>query len=414
MEINSFIKNLAKDIDCINGTLYYVGGYVRDKFIFQNNSKKDIDLEIYGISYEETIKILSNYPYKAILNEKFKTIKIYNIDISFPRKEVSTGEKHTDFFVEIDPYMSPKEASSRRDFTMNSIMENVLTGEILDFYNGIKDINNRKIALINEKYFKEDPLRPLRAIEFSCRFNFTIDEKIIAIGKSTNYKAISKERVKNILDKIILSDNISIGLKLLKEFNLFNQFFENINNVYRNSNLIWLNTLKSVNIGKTIKHTTTNPLYFMYVCFFYNVNDIKYIIEDISSLTNEKKFLKYIKELINKYPFFKDISLFDKYNLKLKISESDNIIDILKLCIVDEYIVPTNFNYNKTFKEIDKNSNNGFGSIIPLVTGKDLIKLGFENKNNFGNILKYSFNLQLSGEQKEDIVSILKNEFQKY
>lgn len=74
--------------------------------------------------------------------------------------------------------MSPLEAASRRDFTINSMMQNVLTGEIIDPFNGIQDLNDHRLSITSEA-FREDPLRVLRGFQFCSRFSLTPDLKTI-------------------------------------------------------------------------------------------------------------------------------------------------------------------------------------------------------------------------------------------
>ena len=103
-----------------------VGGCVRDSLL--GLSPKDIDIEVYQL-YPETLE--------SILSEHFKIdtvgknfgvyiLKGYSIDISLPRKESKTGLKHTDFKISGDPFMHPKEAALRRDFSINAISYDLL------------------------------------------------------------------------------------------------------------------------------------------------------------------------------------------------------------------------------------------------------------------------------------------------
>lgn len=94
-----------------------------------------------------------------------------------PRKEKSNGSGHKDFEIFVDPFIGYKEAALRRDFTINSLMKDVLSGEIIDSFNGIEDLNNKIIRHVNDESFCEDPLRVFRGAQFAARFDFEIDEK---------------------------------------------------------------------------------------------------------------------------------------------------------------------------------------------------------------------------------------------
>jgi len=109
-------------------------------------------------------------------------LKGLDIDFTFPRTESKTGNKHTDFEINVNPFLGVELASKRRDFTMNSIMQNVISGEYIDLYGGISDIKNKTIRYVDKNTFIEDALRPLRACQFASRLGFSIDRDVIEIS----------------------------------------------------------------------------------------------------------------------------------------------------------------------------------------------------------------------------------------
>ena len=135
---------IAQKVDKKGGKTYYVGGYVRDLFL--NKKNKDIDIEVHGISEKTLVKILSEVGKPLSYGKSFGIYSLegHNIDIALPRKETKTGKGHKDFKIEVDPYIDIKQAIKRRDFTINAIYKNVLTGEIIDPFNGVKDIKNKR------------------------------------------------------------------------------------------------------------------------------------------------------------------------------------------------------------------------------------------------------------------------------
>ena len=189
---------IAKRVDAIGGTVYFVGGYVRDMLINPDIENKDIDIEVFGITPEQLRHILSNCGELKEYGKSFGIfgLKDYNVDISMPRKERCTGTEHTDFDVTVDPFMTTYEASKRRDLTINALMQNVLTGEIVDNFGGINDIKNKVIRHVNSETFIEDPLRVLRVAQFYARFeDFTVANETKELCKSMNITNLSKERV---------------------------------------------------------------------------------------------------------------------------------------------------------------------------------------------------------------------------
>lgn len=217
----------ALEIKSLGGEIYFVGGCVRDFFL--NKKSKDIDLLVRKVKSENLIVLLKKYGRVDLVGESFGIIKFKpfdsneDFDIALPRTEKWTGEKGYRAFNTIsDPFLDIEKDLERRDFTINSIAKNAFTGEFVDPFGGIKDINNRVIKMTNPETFKDDPLRMLRAIQFASRFNFLIDieteRSIIANGE--RIKEIPFERVLIELDKIVKKGSISLAYYLLDTTNL--------------------------------------------------------------------------------------------------------------------------------------------------------------------------------------------------
>lgn len=217
----------ALEIKSLGGEIYFVGGCVRDFFL--NKKSKDIDLLVRKVESENLIVLLKKYGRVDLVGESFGIIKFKpfdsneDFDIALPRTEKWTGEKGYRAFNTIsDPFLDIEKDLERRDFTINSIAKNAFTGDFVDPFGGIKDINNRVIKMTNPETFKDDPLRMLRAIQFASRFNFLIDieteRSIITNGE--RIKEIPFERVLIELDKIVKKGSISLAYYLLDTTNL--------------------------------------------------------------------------------------------------------------------------------------------------------------------------------------------------
>lgn len=211
------VKKIAEVIHENGGETYFVGGFVRDRLL--GKESKDIDIEIHGLTVQELEKVLSSFGKVEHIGAQFGILMIRGLDIDFclPRKETKTGDKHTDFDVEVDPYIGTLLASKRRDFTINSIMENVLTGEIIDHFDGRSDLQKGLIRMVVEQTFQEDSLRVLRACQFASRFNFEIEEDTLALCQKLSFSHLSKERIQEEFKKGIVKGNPNVFFTLLKE-----------------------------------------------------------------------------------------------------------------------------------------------------------------------------------------------------
>jgi tRNA nucleotidyltransferase (CCA-adding enzyme) len=175
------------------------GGAVRDDLL--GLAPKDFDIEVYGISFENLAQLLAAHGRIDLVGQSFGVVKltvtggrIYNF--SLPRRDSKIGRAHRDFFAAFDADITPREASSRRDFTINAMAFDPVANELLDFFGGREDLKNRVLRATSDA-FREDPLRVLRGMQFACRFDLTIDPTTAAECRAiaNEYSTIARERV---------------------------------------------------------------------------------------------------------------------------------------------------------------------------------------------------------------------------
>jgi tRNA nucleotidyltransferase (CCA-adding enzyme) len=202
-----------------------VGGCVRDELM--GIEPKDWDLEIYGIEPSELRGILDSFGEVNAVGEAFTVYKIgQDLDVALPRRERKVGHGHKGFVVEGDPQMSFEEASKRRDFTINAILKDALTGEMIDCYGGQADIKNKLLRLVSKETFAEDSLRVLRAAQFAARFEFEIEAQTIEICREIDLTDLPKERIWGELEKLLLkAEKPSVGLQYFYDLNVSTQLF---------------------------------------------------------------------------------------------------------------------------------------------------------------------------------------------
>ncbi len=214
-------KILKKYLSKYTKRAYLVGGAVRD--IYLNNPIKDLDIEVYDIKPAKFDKILRDFGAIGV-GKDFFVYKWRNIDISLPRVEKKTGFGHRAFDVKIT--FDEKEASKRRDFTMNALMINIFNTHLLDFWGGKTDIENKIIKIIDDISFKEDSLRVFRAVQFSARFGFKCDEKSISLMQQIDLKDLSKERIFWELEKLFKARYLHYGFYYLVRVAIMRKLFK--------------------------------------------------------------------------------------------------------------------------------------------------------------------------------------------
>ena len=225
-------KTLADCANQLGVDAYVIGGYVRD--IYLERESKDIDVVTIGKGIELAELVHKKLGEEAHLSvfKNFGTaqVKINDLEIEFvgARKE-SYNRNSRNPLVEDGTL---EDDQNRRDFTINALaigLSKTNFGKLLDPFNGIQDIENKiiKTPLEPEITYSDDPLRMMRAIRFSSQLGFTIEkESLDAISKNKlRISIVSKERITDELNKIILSPIPSVGFKLLFDTGLLNLIF---------------------------------------------------------------------------------------------------------------------------------------------------------------------------------------------
>jgi len=218
--------------DKINQETYVIGGFVRDLIL--NRPSPDIDVVTIGsgIQLAEMVakKLGSNIQVSVFKNFGTAMLKYQSLEVEFvgARKE-SYNEDSRKPIVEDGTL---EEDQNRRDFTINALaicLNSNRFGELIDPFGGIQDIENKILRTPLEPgiTFSDDPLRMMRAIRFASQLGFTIEAKTleaIALNKKRIH-IISKERIGEELNKIILSSKPSVGFKLLDKTGLLEIIF---------------------------------------------------------------------------------------------------------------------------------------------------------------------------------------------
>lgn len=345
------LKELLALLAPLTKRIYVVGGAVRD--VILGKKPKEIDIEVYDISpsqLQELAKILNA---KGV-GKSFFVYKWRNFDISLPRLESKIANTHQGF--EVTLCNDEKKASFRRDFTMNALMLDVLSGKILDFWGGREDIEKKSICYIDKEKFSEDSLRVLRGIQFASRLGFMIEKNTLHVMKNLSLKNLSQTRIFWELEKFFNAPFVELGVLLGYKINLWNRLFSvqvSFDDIFSIATEI-----------KTMNQCAPNHLKkytFLYV-FVSRLNlDMKKTLQKLNAPKN------YHKILLNS-PYIK-APISDKMLLKLAIDMPlKNWVGICQQKLVKRAkslnIYEEKFNANITSKEVIKD---GF-------TGKDIGK----------------------------------------
>jgi len=448
LTLPEILEDILKDLQEIGATPIIVGGSVRDFFL--NIPVKDYDIEIFGIDSLETIqKSLEKFASVKLVGKSFGVLTLrvneYDFDFALPRIEKKIGNTHQDFEIITNANLSFKEAAIRRDFTINAIGYDFCTKDFLDPFNGINDLKNRVLKYIDDKTFIEDSLRVYRAIQFSARFDFSLDEKTFELCKkivqNNELHFLPKERIYEEFKKLFLkSSKPSIGFELLKDLGVLKYFPELKaliscvqDPIYHPEGDVWIHTMMCLDeLSRILKEENIvdeyRKLYLFYAILCHDFGKpfctkeingkitshkheslgIEPTISFLSKLTNEKKFIEIVSSLVKNHliPFqlyLAESSLKAIKRLSLKV----NIEDLCLVCLADclgrtipdkEKCPKATFWVLNKAKELDIHNE----PIKAIVQGRDLIELGFKPSDKFKEILEFAFDLQIDENMKKD------------
>ena len=432
-ENQNMAQKIAQLVAQQGGRAYYVGGYVRDALLHQEN--KDIDIEIHGVTPQTLKDILDSLGQRMTIGESFGIfgLKGFSLDIAMPRKEEARGHGHKDFEIFVDPFIGTTAAARRRDFTINALMQDVLTGEIVDPFGGVEDLRAGVLRHVNDLSFAEDPLRVLRGAQFTARLGFRVAEETIALCRTMQLQHLPKERVEGELKKALLkAEKPSIFFEILRQMDQLDHWFPELkaligvpqNPVYHSEGDVWTHTMMVLDEAAKLRHRAANPYWFMLaavahdfgkaICteerggvlhaYDHEIKGLPLAETFLHRITGEAKLIDYVLNLCE-YHMKPNTVAGAQSAEKVTTRMFDRSVDpegLICLALADDRGRITQkpatdheaFLYERLnlFKEL---------MAQPYVMGRDLIEAGLKPGAEFAEILAYAHKLRLAGIPKE-------------
>lgn len=284
MIIPTDVKSILDIFEQNNYQAFLVGGCVRDSLL--NREISDYDITTNALP-EDTMRL---FPKHIPTGLQHGTITVM---INKTPYEITTFRTESNYVDNRRPESvafvnNIKEDLSRRDFTVNALAFNPST-ELVDYFNGVEDLNNKIIRCVGnpDTRFQEDALRMLRAIRFSCKLNFTIDENTLnAITRNSHLiNNISKERIKDELCKMLVSDSPIKGTLLLKETNLLKHILPEVHDLIGKTPLCINHNKDIFNHTMKVLGQTPNNLLVRLSALLHDIGKAKLILGHEDNLT---------------------------------------------------------------------------------------------------------------------------------
>ena len=259
-----FAREIAGRVRAAGGRALVVGGYVRDRLIDPGTVAPpvpvNIDLEVFGLPGDRLRTILEGFGRVEAVGESFQVYKIGDVDVSLPRRDSKAGRGHKGFVVSGDPGMTIEEAARRRDFTINAMSWDPLTGEYFDPFDGRRDLERRVLRMVDATTFADDSLRVLRAVQFAARLEFTLDAATAALCRTIPLDDLPSERVWGEIEKLLLqARRPSIGFTLAMDLGIVAKLFPEVQALagcvqepeWHPEGDVWVHTLQVIDRART-------------------------------------------------------------------------------------------------------------------------------------------------------------------
>ena len=416
----------------LGGTVYYVGGFVRDRL--RGADTKDVDIEVHGLYPAQLEAILDELGERVAVGESFGIYKLKGctLDIAMPRREEKRGSGHRDFDVCVDPFLGTFKAARRRDFTINALMENVLTGEIVDGFGGLRDLREGVLRHVSDESFAEDPLRVLRCAQFAARFGFTVADETAALCGRMDLSSLAKERVMDELEKALLKAAApSVFFETLRRMGQLSVWFPELERTvgipqsprFHAEGDVWTHTMLVTDAAAALRGRTDKPLALLLAALTHDFGKAvcsqtvdgqihNYGHETLGlplaeaflrRLTNEKALIETVLNLVENH-MRPNILAADRASVKATNRMFDRSADpeaLILLAVADRRgslplrEADSAFLYERlgVYREYMSR---------PHVTGRDLIGAGVPPSERFSGYLDCAHKLRLAGVPKEN------------
>ena len=430
-------RMIAEKVASEGGRAFYVGGLVRDHILGREN--KDVDIEIHGITPEKLEEILETFGEVTKTGMSFGVfgLKKNEIDIAMPRKEKAVGRGHRDFEIDVDPFIGYEKAALRRDFTMNAMMEDVLTGEILDFFGGREDMKKHLIRHVNDVTYQEDALRVLRAAQFAARFQFEIADETRELSRTMSLTDLAPERILGELNKALMkAREPSIFFEEMRHMGHLSLWFPEIealigvpqNPVHHPEGDVWTHTMMVLDAAAELRSEASYPERFMMSALTHDFGKavstaaegqkisaighektgVELTRQFLRRISNESKMERYVLNMVELH-MKPNMLASDRAGQKSTSKMFDQSVcpgDLLLLAKADHLGKGNAEDYSPT-EAFLQDRLSYFEELMsrPFVQGRDLVEAGIQPGPDFSEALAYSHKMRLAGVQKKEALA---------
>lgn len=427
-------ERLAGKVAACGGRVYYVGGFVRDRLLGREN--KDVDVEVHGISLDCLEGILAELGTLEVLGASFGIYNLHGhkLDICVPRRADTGSRGGRGEFRELsDPFVGVRQAALRRDLTINALYEDVLTGEVVDFFGGREDLERGVIRHVDDETFVQDPLRVLRVAQFAARLSMRVDPATTELCSHVNLDDLPAERVEEELRKALLkAPRPSVFFGELRAMGQLEPWFAEVaalidvpqNPVYHPEGDVYNHTMLVIDAAAELRDQASDAYSFMLAALCHDLGKPQVTCE------RDGRIISYGHEKVGV-----DVARAFLARVVGSAKVRDYVLNMVELHMKPNSNVAQGAgrkSYNRLFDQsccprdlllLATSDDRGSGGQVtpgvherllealavyeelmarPYVQGRDLIEAGVEPGPVMGEVLRYAHKLRLAGLSKEN------------
>lgn len=421
---------LARRVRAAGGRALLVGGSVRDALL--GLPVTDLDFEVYGLAPERLQATLEEAFELDLVGRSFGVLKVRHlaIDVALPRRESKRGPGHRGFTVASDPHLPFPDAAARRDFTINAMGFDPLDDELLDPWNGRRDVEAGVLRHVSPA-FSEDPLRVLRAMQLAARFDFQVAAETVTLCRSIEPEGLARERIFEEWKKLLVRGRaISRGLRFLRACGWLRHYPELVALVHcpqdpqwHPEGDVWIHTLHV--LDAFARQRTGDPredLVIGLACLCHDLGKpaTTHFVDGrwrspnheaegeaptrslLAGMTEQRDLVEAIVPLVREH--LKPIQLYQAGSgpaavrrLARRVGRIDRLVRVCRADQAGRPPLPGDFPAGDWLLEKAAELRLEAEAPQPIVLGRHLIELGLEPGPHFGSILEACFEAQLDG-----------------
>lgn len=428
-------SRIAERVKAGNSQALLIGGCVRDALLRQQGRDlvvKDLDMEVYGLQRTELRALLMNLANDSMvkrrlglkriqLNEIGQQFGVFNLgglDIALPRTESRTspglGRKPK---VVSSSDLDFEQASRRRDLTINAMTLDLNHGLVMDARGGLEDLRHGKLRAVDRESFGDDPLRVLRVMQFTARFEFSIHPGTLSLCRSIDLKHLAKERVGQEWHKMLLwSRKPSIGLRSAYSLGILDKLHPGLAKLFKQDKRY------SNSLGRALDYVASETSRFklpenkrklLLLTVLVHALGQRQAVSFLKQVNASGAEIKVCTSLLRLLNEMHELGSGERSNFDLKyiikriafdLSCANTSLVLFDFIIALEALAVLNMKNQMIGSYTIKDFKSEAGSLrvllkppVAILSGRDLLALGFDPGSGMGKLLKQAVDAQFKG-----------------